>query len=206
VAVGHHPEFSWKSTGANYFDGQEGLMESQAAKTFSVIETISKTVSFIAVGVSAIAALLQYQSNSEAEARMRVLAQLESDIKISTLFSELIQKANGYGNFSQPIEPVIEKLFSRIPDEHFDKLLQGNPPPLSGLLGLSVIPTRVPLSAAISAAESIANLAIKYPILKEPAIEGLRIVITFLPQTTKSLERVCNFYNTRCEMPINTVK
>lgn len=131
-------------------------MEPQAAKTFSLIETISKTVSFIAVGIGAIGALLQYQANSQVEARMRALAELESDIKVSTLFSELIQKANGYGGYSEPNQAVIDKVFSRIPDDKFEMLLQGNPPLLTTLLGrVSIIPTSVPLSAQIAASERL---------------------------------------------------
>src|SRR5919108_4121868 len=131
-------------------------MDSQPAKSFGIIETISKAVSFLAVGISAIGALLQYQANSEAESRMRAQAELETDIKVSSLFSELIEKANGHGSYSEPSEPVINKLFSRIPDEKFDSLLRGNPSPLEYVLSMSIISARVPLSAEIAAAESIA--------------------------------------------------
>jgi hypothetical protein len=70
---------------------------------------------------------------------------------------------------------------------------------------MSVISAPVPLSAEIAAAESIANLAIKYPILKEPAIEGLRVVVTFLPPATKAYERVCKFYREPCDKPASDV-
>jgi hypothetical protein len=92
-------------------------MDSQPAQSFGIIETISKAVSFLAMGISAIGALLQYQANSEAESRMRSQAELETDIKVSSLFSTLIEKANGRGSYSKPSEPVINKLFSRIPEK-----------------------------------------------------------------------------------------
>jgi hypothetical protein len=65
-------------------------MDSQPAQSFGIIETISKAVSFLAMGISAIGALLQYQANSEAESRMRSQAELETDIKVSSLFSTLM--------------------------------------------------------------------------------------------------------------------
>ena len=42
--------------------------------------------------------------------------------------------------------------------------------------------------------------------MKEPAIEGLRIVVTFLPQAVNAFERVCTFYNMPCEMSSNPLK
>ena len=168
------------------------------------LEAVSKVVALLATGASALGALLQYHSNSEAEARMRALAVLETDVKVSNLFAGLIQTANGYGKWNSPDEKVIEAILSDLPPGVLDQLLRADPRALGGLFVGSVIPEPVPLSAQLAAAESISNLALKYEFLKEPAIAGLRVVSDYtLPEVKKPLERLCNYYEhpVECELP-----
>src|ERR1700686_4752110 len=93
----------------------------------SRLEAVSKTIALLATGIGALGALLQYHINSEAEARMRDLAVLETDVKVSGLFSDLIQTANGYGKWSKPDERVIEAILAHTPPELLDQVLRTDP-------------------------------------------------------------------------------
>jgi hypothetical protein len=166
-------------------------METSSTGFLGKIEATSKIVAFVAAAASAIGALLQYHLNSEAEARMRDLAVLETDLKVSALFGELVQTANGYGKWSAPNDKIIQTTLEHIPPAVFEELLRKDPTSLYSLFRLSMIPEPVPLSAEVAAAESIANLAMKYPFLREPAIEGLKVVKSFQPSASRPLGRLC---------------
>jgi hypothetical protein len=79
-------------------DTTEIPMETPSTGLLGKIEAASKIVAFAAAAIGAIGALLQYHLNSEAEARMRDLAVLETDLKVSHLFGELVQQRMDMGD------------------------------------------------------------------------------------------------------------
>ncbi len=158
------------------------------------IDIISKTVAFIAVAIGALGGLWQYRINSKAEARMRDLAVLETDIKISRLFSELISTANGFGPWSDPQPDVIKEIFKNVPEDLMKQMIMTDPRNVHKLVEGSKVSTPIPLSAEIAASEAIANLAIKYPFLLEPALAGLDVVAGFLPQARNAYMRLSKYY------------
>jgi hypothetical protein len=72
-----------------------------------LLDEIPKIIAIAAVGIGGLGALVQYIINSRAENRQREVALLERDIKISSLFSELIEAANGYSGYTEPSEKLI---------------------------------------------------------------------------------------------------
>jgi hypothetical protein len=184
-------------------DTTEIPIQTPSTSLLGKIEAASKIVAFAAAAIGAIGALLQYHLNSEAEARMRDLAVLETDLKVSHLFGELVQTANGYGKWSAPNDKIIQTTLEHIPPAVFEELLRKDTIALHYLFRASIIPEPVPLSAEVAAAESIANLAMKYPILREPAIEGLKVVKSFLPSASRPLDRLCrsNGLASECDLP-----
>ncbi len=157
-----------------------------------IIESGSKIIAFAAAAIGAIGALVTYQINSAAELRMRDQAELETDLKVSALFSDLVQKANGYGQWSEPNDKVIEATMERLPKPIFESVLLQDPKSIFRFFAGSRIPEPVPLSAQVAAAESIVDLTIKYPFLKEPAIRSFEILkMASMPGATKALARLC---------------
>jgi hypothetical protein len=165
------------------------------------VETISKIVGFLAVATGAVGALLQYGVNSAAEERQRGLAELEADIKISGVFSELAQTAAGYGQLSEPRQEIIQHTLNIIPNDLMVKILQSDPNNLGFLFSGAKIPSSVPLARQLAAAEAIATLAIKYPVLLEPALASLDVAVIVLPEAKHAYDRVCTHYG--IQRPLN---
>ena len=88
----------------------------------------------------------------------------------------------------------------------FEELLRKDVTALHYFFRASVIPEPVPLSAEVAAAESIANLAMKYPILREPAVEGLKVVKSFLPSASRPLDRLCKSNGLASECDLSETK
>ena len=159
------------------------------------LEAVSKIIGFFGVGAGAIGAMLQFYLNSQAESRQRYLAELQADIEISGIFSELVQTANGYDKFSEPQAEAIKVIASKMPDGMIESLLKKDPRTVANLFSGSRISSAIPLSRQIAAAESIANLSIKYPILAEPGLSALEVIVSFMPQARGAYDRVLKKYN-----------
>jgi hypothetical protein len=74
------------------------------------------------------------------------------------------------------------------------QILMGDPRALGQMAQGALIAQPVPLPAQVAAAESIANLAIAYPFLLEPALAGLDVVVGFVPQAKNAYDRLSNHY------------
>ena len=158
------------------------------------LETISKILVLLSASIGIVGALIQYRLKVKAEERLRNLAVLETDIKVSRLFSELISVANGYGKWSEPQEQIIVEAMRIVPDEVKQEILMSDPSSFGRLASGASIPQSVSLSAQVAASESAANLAIRYPFLREPALMGLDVVAGFLPQARDAYDRLCEHY------------
>lgn len=155
------------------------------------IEALSKVVAFISTSVAVIGLLIQYRLKVKEERRLRDLATLETDLKVSNLFSELVSTANGYGGWSEPQREVMEDVLKLISQDTKEKMMRSDPRSFGNLVEGARVPKPVPLSQQLAAAESLANLAIRYPFLLEPALVGLDVVTGFLPQATDPYRRLC---------------
>jgi hypothetical protein len=158
------------------------------------LEQISTIVALISAAVAAIGALIQYSLKVREERRLKKMALLETDIKTSHLFSELISTANGYGGWSEPQKEIVNDIIESIPQELKQSLLMSDPKRYGILFSGTLIPTSVPLSQQLAAAETVASLAIRYPFLKEAALIGLDVVVGFMPQAKDAYDRLCSHY------------
>jgi hypothetical protein len=134
------------------------------------LDPTAKILGLVGLGVGALGAMVQYVINSRAERRQRDLAVLESDIKVSAVFSELVQIANGYAERSEPQTELIKIIEKNLPDDFIATILQRDPRYIGSIFSGAMISGSTPLAVQLAAAESIANLAIRYPILREPAL------------------------------------
>ena len=157
-------------------------------------ESLSKIIALLSAAIAAFGLLFQYSLKIKEERRLRDLATLEMDVKISGLFSELVSIANGYAGWSEPQSNVITEVLQTIPPEVKQMLLLRDPRSMGNLLSSSRVPKSVPLSQQLAASESLANLAIRYEFLKEPALVGLDVVAGFLPVAKSPYQRLCQHY------------
>jgi hypothetical protein len=149
----------------------------------------------VAVGAAAVSATIQYIINSRAEQRQRQAANLQADIEVSKVFSELIEIANGYRSFSEPQEKIIEIVHQSLPPDILPQLIATDPRSVARLFAGSMVPCPTPLARQLAAAESIVNLAIKYPVLLEPALVGLDVTAGISPFGQEAFYRLTRHYN-----------
>ena len=159
-----------------------------------LLEQLSKIVAFISAAVAAVGAMVQYTLKVREERRLRNMALLETDIKTSQLFSDLISTANGYGGWSAPQKEIVEDILTTVPQEVKQSLIMRDPKRYGALFAGTRIPASVPLSQQLAAAETVASLAIRYPFLKEAGMVGLDVVVGFLPHAKDAYDRLCTHY------------
>jgi hypothetical protein len=156
---------------------------------------VPKIIGIVAICAAAIGAAVQYIINSRAEHRQRDAANLQADIEMSKVFSELIEIANGYRSWSEPQDKLIEIINSSLPPNFLTGIIADDPRNVAKLFSGSIISTPTPLARQLAAAESIVNLAIKYPILLEPALVGLDVTAGFSPFAKDAFDRLVKHYN-----------
>jgi hypothetical protein len=179
---------------SNQHPDDVGSMESQMDYSL-LLEEIPKIIAIVAVGIGVLGALVQYIINSKAENRQREVALLERDIKISSLFSELMEAANGYSGYTEPSEKLIDMIEKNIPAELLRSALLSNPRSIGTIFSGALIPKSTALARQLAAAESIVNLAIRYPILLEPALIGLDVTCGFSPFARPAYDRLCRHFS-----------
>jgi hypothetical protein len=160
----------------------------------SLLDTIPKIIGIVAICAAVLGAAIQYIINSRAEHRQREAANLQSDIEVSKIFSELIEVANGYGGRSDPQEKIIDIINSSLPSNLLMSVIANDPREVGRLFSGSIIPSSTALARQLAAAESIVNLAIKYPILLEPALVGLDVTAGFSPFAKEAFNRLVKHY------------
>src|SRR5262249_41651679 len=105
---------------------------------FPWADFLPKIIGVVTVAGAVIVALIQYISNSHSERRLKALASLESDIKVSAAFSELIEVANGYRSHSEPQKEIIQIIEKNIPPELLTQIILQDPMRLGRLFGASI--------------------------------------------------------------------
>jgi hypothetical protein len=159
-----------------------------------LLDEIPKIIAIAAVGIGGLGALVQYIINSRAENRQREVALLERDIKISSLFSELIEAANGYSGYTEPSEKLINVIEKNIPADLLQSALLSDPRNIGKIFSGALIPKSTALARQLAASESIVNLAIRYPILLEPALMGLDVTCGFSSFARPAYDRLCRHF------------
>jgi hypothetical protein len=127
-------------------------------------------LSIISATVAACVAVWEYRLKVEGEKRLQASAASEIDTRMSKLFAELmwLAHARGEGRIS---EKCVEKLFDEgvITKDDF-----GNPGEVQRKLGACAINLPVGVASQDAAIASIWVLGLRYDILLEPAIAGLK--------------------------------
>ena len=160
-----------------------------------LLDVLPKIVGIVAVAAAAVGAVIQYIMNSRAEQRQRQVANLQADIEVSNVFSELIEIANGYRSYSDPQDKIIELINAALPPGYLMSVIARGPRDVGKIFAGSIVTCFTPLARQLAASESIVNLAIKYPILLEPALVGLDVTAGFSPFARKAFERLTRHYN-----------
>jgi hypothetical protein len=153
---------------------------------------ITKVVTLISVIIGIFITYAQYRLKVQAEIRLKDSANAENDVKLLKLFTEIFDVA--HGRKDQIIsEILIEELFEK---NVFSAADLGNLQELNKKIeNVANLPIKVGAGAQDAAITAIANLAIKYEILKEPALNGLRIIQTFKAEPTTDLITKINAAN-----------
>jgi len=146
----------------------------------AVIETIKLLVLLTSLIVAVIGVwktLAVVRIKIEAETRLKVTAEIESQIKLLELFARLMDVAHARSGYH----------FSEIIAKHL--VDTGNSDYSSAIASFPV-----GIASQDAAISAIANLAIKHEILREPAIQGLESIKTFKPEmASKHLQRISQY-------------
>ena len=130
---------------------------------------ISKVATLLSVIVGIFLAYGQYRLKVRSEIRLRDSAEAENDIKLINLFSETFETAHAR-NSSLASEKILEKLF----DKNFITIADlGNSQILEQKLRIATIILPVGRASQEAAIAAIADLGIKYKVLRQAALTGL---------------------------------
>ncbi|MBY6213288.1 hypothetical protein KUV95_17225 [Microbulbifer agarilyticus] len=114
----------------------------------------------------------------EAETRLKITSEIESQIKLLELFSRLMDVAHARSGYH----------FSETVAEHLIKQDEKQRD-----FSNAVIAYPVGVASQDAAIAAITMLAVKHEILREPAIQGLQTIKTFKPEiAARSLERIAS--------------
>ena len=143
---------------------------------------VSASLTLVTGAVSIWEGVQQYKLGVQAENRLREAAQVEADVRLSQLFIDLMQVAHARAG-SHVSEECVKQLFDKkvITDEDL-RALSSAPPdahftgyfrPIDTKTGFCVIDLPVGAVSQNAAITSIAVLAKRYQILREPARDAL---------------------------------
>jgi len=148
---------------------------------------VSSFFALITISVGAWLSLKEYRLKLKTEARLSNSAQVEADIRLLTLFTEIMNIAHARGG-SIVSEKTIEELFDKgiLTQDDFGNLKELN----KKIETVSVLNLPVGLSAQEAAIAAIATLVKRHDVLKEPGIEGLKSLSKWLPSAKKYLDEL----------------
>ncbi len=149
---------------------------------------LTQVVTLISLSFGIILSILQYRLKVKAEIRLKDASIAEVDTKLIKLFTEVMDIAHSRINHIVS-DTIIEELFKKnvFNQADFDNLNQLN----KKIEEAATLPIPVGAAAQDAAIIAIGNLAVKYDILREPAIVGLETIKTFHPLlTTETIEKI----------------
>jgi uncharacterized membrane protein len=135
---------------------------------------ISTFVALITASIGGWLALREYKLKARAETRLAKTAEIESDVKLLTLFTELMDIAHARGG-SHVSEKAIERLLS----PEMSKQLNVSAANVPKILESAVVTLPVGGAAQDAAIAAIWTLGKRHPILTQVAIRALESLSTF---------------------------
>jgi hypothetical protein len=138
-----------------------------------LIVQLSTPLSIVTVAIGAWLSLREYRLKVQAETRIAESEQIESDIKLLKLFTEIMDIAHGRGGY-QISEKLIEKfvtpeVIQRLPGEN----------QLKALVDLMIIHLPVGKAAQDAAIAAIGVLGGRHAVLRPIAVQALRSLTSF---------------------------
>jgi hypothetical protein len=141
--------------------------------------TLSASVSMLAVGVGIWMSLREYRLKLQAERRQQRSAEVESEIRLQTLFSELMEIANGRNGY-QVSEKAVEFLLQNFKSPSGDlNLAMLN----QAIEDLAILTLPVGSAQQDTAIAAIAALTLRHSILEDPGLRALESLCS--PATSK---------------------
>jgi len=146
------------------------------------IVALSGSVSMLAVALGIWMSLREFRLKLRAEARQQQSADVESDVRLQTLFSELMKTANGRSGY-QVSEKAVEFLLQNAKSSSG----QVDIPTLNRAIeNLAVLRLPVGSAAQDAAVASIAALTLRHKSLEQPGIRALEALCK--PVTSRTAE------------------
>ena len=148
---------------------------------------VSSCIALLTISLGAWLSLREYRLKLKSEARLSHSEQVEADIRLLTLFTEIMNIAHARGK-SLVSEKTIEEMFDKniLKKDDYTDLVQLN----KKIATASVLTLPVGVSAQEAAIAAIAMLAKRHDVLKEPAIAGLKSLSEWLPAAKKHLHEL----------------
>jgi hypothetical protein len=142
----------------------------------SLLIPISTSLTLIATAVGVLISLRDFRLKANAETRLASISEIENEMKLLKLFSELMQIAHGRGGYH-----VSEKALEFFLENFVKPMAQDNTPSINRetLKDFCVVHIPVGQAQQDAAVASIGILGLKYEILREPAIKGLENIVKF---------------------------
>ena len=138
--------------------------------------TLSASVSMLAVGVGIWMSLREYRLKLQAERRQQRSAEVESEIRLQTLFSELMEIANGRNGY-QVSEKAVEFLLQNFKGDLNLAVLN------QAVKDLAILTLPVGSAQQDAAIAAIAALTLRHSILEDPGLRALESLCS--PETSK---------------------
>ena len=146
----------------------------------NVVQSWLQTVSLLGGMIAAIVAAFRYRLKAKE-------SQMESDVKLAQLFTQLMSVAHARGE-SHLSEECVKSLFAQ---NLFSQKDPGDDSIRRKIESSCVITLPVGIASQDAAIASIGELGRRYDVLREPAREGLKALATFKPeQAQKALDRI----------------
>jgi len=146
------------------------------------ILTLSASISMISVAVGVWLSLREYRLKLQSERRQQRSAEIEAEIRLQTLFSELMKVANGRSGY-QVSEKAVEFLLQNLKtDEDDTNIATLN----RAIENLAILTLPVGSASQDAAVASIASLTVRYRELEEPGLRALESLCS--PVTSKHAE------------------
>ena len=150
---------------------------------------VSAFVTLISVAISSSLALRDYRLKLKAEARLRYSSQVEVDIRLLKLFTEIMTIAHARSGYFVS-EKAIEKLFEKgvVNDQDLGNLNSLN----QKLEDAAILTLPVGIAAQDAAIAAISTLANRHEVLRSVAIQALESIRSFKPEMAEKYLKKIN--------------